>query len=50
MIIEGFVPDRFIFSSGLSAYSELGLLHTGLEFLRRNKFAKAEAIVDLKRK
>lgn len=29
MVIEGFVPDRFTFSSGLSACSELGLLHIG---------------------
>lgn len=29
MLVEGFVPDRFTFTSCLSACSELGLLHIG---------------------
>ncbi|KAL0400615.1 UNVERIFIED_CONTAM: Pentatricopeptide repeat-containing protein, chloroplastic [Sesamum latifolium] len=29
MVVSGFVPDRFTFSSGLSACSELGSLHIG---------------------
>ncbi|KAL0299667.1 UNVERIFIED_CONTAM: Pentatricopeptide repeat-containing protein, chloroplastic [Sesamum radiatum] len=31
MVVSGFVPDQFTFSSGLSACSELGSLHIGLQ-------------------